>query len=532
MVYKTISLSLLLTIALGMSACGGGGKKADDLNTTGSDPVADTNPPVFAADSVTNRSIEENGAKEIATYTISDESIVNFELQGSDADDFSLGVNIVDSKYKITLKLKDKPDFEKKESYNVTLVATDEHGNSASKDITVNVTDQPFAFNVTGNMSPTVAGGTNTLELATEEAKSDVTYQVIGANFTLNGNTVTFTAPAYVDGGNNTYIALVTANDGNSDIGLTIKASVIKDANATPDVKTYLLKSRKDININSEALPYEQYQYTYDTDGYLVEMIETGTNISTPQRTRFEYSDDHKIMKGYRMPDNKLKSIRVFADKKTNKSKVVADIDLRLSSDQYTHYMTYVQDTAALKKNRHLVKYIHGLEFSQKKVELYVYNDSDQLSRILTGSYEVGFDALVATTDAQLESPNAPSGGFPSGDIKLSTDQLNSLNSGTLPVSISHETTYIYDNGKLSERKYFGYKVDKTQSDTVNVTYFNDGAIKEIKSADHTIKYDTDSLLKDIDDDYKYSYTQSGNELTVTVKNGIKTVTTYIFEEE
>ncbi len=529
MIYKTVSISLLVAIALGMSGCGGGDTTDTPLTPDSNSTVADQNAPAFAAGSIASRSIEEGGNKDIATYTISDESVVNFTLQGADANDFSLVVKVVDSKYEVTLKLKETPDFEQKENYNVTLVATDEYGNSTSKDITVDIIDKPFAFDVTGTMGSVIAGQTKELTLAVEEAKSDVIYTVEGANFSKNGNKVIFTAPAYVEGGNNNYIGLVTATDGDSTIELLVKASVIKDANAKPDIKNYLLKSQRDVDTLGA---YTLYEYTYDDDNYLIKMKKTGTNIYVPETTTFEYSDDHKIMKGYKEPGTKLKSIRVFETKESQQHKFAADIKLRLSMDEYTNYMSYIPDTASLKNNLHLVKYINGLEFAQKKVELYAYNNQDQLSRVLTGSYTIDSDDIAAMTDTQLHTANVPTGGFPTGDTRLTEAQLNSLNSGLMPVNISHETTYTYDNdGKLTGRNFFGYAVPETKNDPVMVTYYANDAIKEITSSGVTIKYDTNSFLESVND-YKYTYKVNGSEITVTVKNDDETVTTYIFEEE
>jgi len=529
MLNKKITVSYVLAIALAFSGCGGG--SGSNVEESGKS-VTDTTAPIFAANSVTNRSIEEGSGVDIATYSVSDDSPVIFTLEGEDAQDFMVISRAANGGYQATLKLKNSPDFEQKEVYHVTLVATDASGNRATEDVTVHVIDKPLAFNVVGNMGAVVAGSEKRLPLVVEEANANTTYSIAGANFTMDGDTVVFTAPAYVEGGNNTYIGIVTVDDGKSQAELTVKATVVKDANAKPETKNFLLKSRRDIDIDNGAKPFTDFTYTYDASGYLIEMVKTGTNFSIDKKTVFEYSDDHKIMKGYKEPGHKLQSIRVFADKKTEKTKVIADIDLRLSEDQYVNYMAYVQDTAALKNNRHLVKYIHGLEFGQRKVELYVYNNNDQLTRMITGKYTIGYDALVNKTDAELESANAPAGGFPSGDVRLSAAQLNSLKSGTLPMRVSHETTYVYDgSGVLKERRFFGYAEPKTLSDPVTVAYYANGVIKSITSNGVTIEYDTNSLLDKVTG-YDYSYETNNDQTTVTVKHNGQTVTTYIFEEE
>lgn len=531
MLNKRITVSCILAIALAFSGCGGGGNTTSDVGEKG-DTTKDTTAPVFAGNSIFTKSVEEGSGVDIATYTVSDDSPVTFTLGGEDAEDFTLNSKVIDSGYQAILKLKTVPDYERQASYHVTLTATDESNNSTSKDITVNVIDKPFTFDVAGNMGTVVAGGTKTLPLVTKEAKSNVTYQVIaGANFAVNGNQVVFTAPAYVDGGNNTYVGIVRASDGISDdIELTVKANVIKDANAKPDIKNFLLKSRKDIEPTEGFPTYTEYAYTY-VNGYLDETNVQGTDIdSAKESTVYEYSADHSIMKEYRKFDHKLKSIRVFEDKKTDKTKFAANINLRLSVDPYTDYMSYIEDIPALKNNRHLTKYIHGLEYGQRSVELYAYNNNDQLTRVIHAYAEsVPAATISAMSDAQLHTKIAPSGGFPSGDVKLSSTQINSA---VLPVTVEYETTYVYDqSGKLTARKLFDYGADKTKSDPVTISYYANKVIKSIKSDGVDIEYNTDSLLNNVNN-YDYSYAVSGSQTTVDVIHNGKTVTTYIFEEE
>jgi hypothetical protein len=235
-------------------------------------------------------------------------------------------------------------------------------------------------------------------------------------------------------------------------------------------------------------------------------------------------------MRGYVSPGG-LESIRVFEDKKTNKNKFAASLELRLSADNYVNYMTYEKDTAALQNNRHLVKYIYGLNWNQTTAEVYVYNDNDTLSRIMKGNYTIDSETIKGMTDAQLHIANSPSGGFPSGSTKLTSAQLASINSGTMPFEVNQETTYVYSGDTLTGRKFFGYKSEETHSDNIAVSYYNSGVLKEIKSSGVDVKYNTDGLLDKVNN-YEYDYSTNGKRVTVDVLNNGQKITTYIFEEE
>lgn len=528
MTHKSISMSLLLAIALGFSACGGGGTGSTSVEPKGE--TVDKAAPVFASNVVNAYIVEENSARDIATISVTDESAVTFSLEGADKDYFELADTKVRSVYETTLRFKQTPDYEAQSSYTVTVVAVDDVGNRSEKTISIVLQDQPFAFDTTGNLGSVVENQTVTLPLTTVEAKGSVHFTLTGSNaFLIDGNQLKFKAPMHINGEENVYRAVVKASDGDKIIELPVVATVILNG-SQPEPKVHHVKTRRDI----DGVEYTQYTYSYDADGYLVSVTKTGTDYPTPETTTFVYSQDHKIMKGYTdaRRGSKLKSIRVFEDKKTSKSKFAASIDLRLSMDEQVNYMTYKYDTAALKNNRHLTMYVHGLEIGQRKAELYVYNDRDQLSRILKGKFTISSEAFAALSDTELQTNIAPASGYPSSDTKLSNAQLNSLSQGTLPVSISYETTFEYDgNHKLVKRNYFGYAEPDKKSDDITVNYYTNGVIKEIKTNGVSIKYNTESLLDSINS-VKYSYIKHNSETNVTVKDGDKMLTTYIFEEE
>jgi len=522
---KKISISLLLAIALGMTACGGGGDATPELtenNATGDQNLTgDILAPQFT-NSDTSFSIIEDGLLVVATVAVSDDSNVTFLLGGDDAQSFEL---VADTNLSKVLKFKTAPDYETKNSYSVSVVAKDSEGNEATKDLTVTIVDKPFQFDVTGAMGQIEENATDTLILVTKEAKVAPSYTVTGDDsFVVNSNVVTFTAPEYIEDRDNDYRAIITADDDNSEIYLTVTARVYADGSG-PTIKRYLLKSEIDEVRNVTTL------YTYDSDKYLISVAKSGDSIMNTLVT-YEYSNNHTIMKGYKN-GTQLESIRVFEDKNTAKQKLVSD--LRLSSDEYIFYVSGIADSVAHKDNRHLVKYIYGLENYQTIADLYVYNADDTLSRWLKGGYDdMSPEAIMALSDVKLHTLNAPSGGFPSASNSLSGVQLTSLNSGDMPYKASQESTFTYANGELIGGKLFGYGATTTNpiTDAITVEYYSDGALKKVTSEVIGASYDTDRLLTN-KGNYQYSYTKDDTKMTVEKTNSTTGADiTYIFEEE
>ena len=530
--HKNISLSLLLAIALGFSACGGGGATPLDERGGEENKSVDVTPPAFSQNLQTSFTMPEEEKQDVVTIEVMDENPVTFSLAGKDAAFFELTDTKVRSVYSTTLRFKNLPDYEVQSSYSVAVIATDSAGNSSQKTFHVYLGDKPFAFNVAGNLGAIEENTTKRIALSTVEAKGNVTYALQAGSddaFELDGDVLVFKAPFYdlTDASKNNYEATVTANDGQRTIELHVTAQVIKEG-GKPVLKTFYLKHKEVIDGNIKTV----YDYEYDAEHYLSKITKSGTNVYGNEDLVFDYEDDHKIMKEYTPAG--LDAIRVFADKHSGRIKFPAMISTRLSMDGTTVFMSEIEDTPAFLKNRHLVKYIHGLRFHQTLAEVYAYNYDDSLNRIMTGKFVKNADVVKTMSAQELESVVEPSGGFPDGSQKLTSAQLQALKTGVLPFEISYETAFVYSNGKLTGRNFFGYYEDaEDKYFPVTVKYFTNNAVHEIESDNVRITYNTEGLLASVNS-FQYNYTYSDNGLTVHVyvKNGDQTVTSYIFEEE
>jgi hypothetical protein len=536
---RNISISLLLEETLGLSGCGGGGGTPDSGTKGNPDPVVkDTTAPVFTNDNEINLNptIEEGSTNlEIATIVAEDPNGVTFSLDGVDEAYFELTDRRTRAVFGTILKFKVVPDYEDKSEYRVSVKASDSKGNVSTKDFIITLTDKPFTFDVTGNMGYVVEGKDKNLTLLTNEADGDVHFSLAESGaFSLNDNIVTFKAPDFndTDRTKNRYTTILHAVDNTSDINITLSAIVIKDG-TKPVARTFLLTSKRVV----DGYSYTDYSYTYDSNKTLVKVIKSGTNISVPIYITYKYSSDHKIMRGYSSYNadtlGSLESIRVFEEKKTDKNKFAAGIlNGRLSINEYVNYIWEDSDSVAFKYNMHLIKHMYGrLAYGQTTADLYVYNNDDKLSREITnGNYGVNVSTL---TDVQLQTVNAPAGGFPSADTKLSAAQLQSLDSGTMPYVVSQETTYIYDNsGKLQSGKGFVYGDNpKEDSFDIAVGYYGTNVIHTIQSQGKTIEYDQESRLIKVGD-YDYRYFDNDGQVRVELRNNDNIVATYNFEEE
>ncbi len=538
MTKRNLSLSLLLAIALGFSACGGGGStpQVNEKGNEGNQTVVDNENPSFATNLRTTYTIVENSVEDIATIDVTDKSPVTFKLVGADAQYFEL-INKKESgeTYEVTLRFKDLPDFEEQSDYKVTVVATDSYGNSAEKEFAVHLDNEPFAFDTTGDMGSVETGKTKTLVLSTKEAKGPVKYKLVKGDpklFVLDQEkgTLTFKAPVLkVNENENKYKALARASDLQGSLDLPISVQVIA-VGGKPAMTSYLLREKEEREILVDNTLKTNYAYEYDTENYLTKIIKTGTNVNGEEVTVFEYDTDHKIMRGY-INGGVLDTIRVFADKKTFKRKFPAMLYTRLSSSENVVYMDYISDSVEFNNNRHLVKYIYGLKSHQRTAEIYVYNADDTLSRKMVGNYDMRYEKLIGLTDDQLKKEYTPSGGYPSGDVALSATQRVQINSGVMPFYVSYETTYSYENGKLKKRNYFDYATGARDSSNISVKYFTNGVINMISTNGITITYNTNSLLESVNN-YTYQYNINGQNVDVTVRNGNTIVSTYKFEEE
>ena len=188
--------------------------------------VAENSTPVFASDSTT-RSIPENtpAGRNIGspvTATDADEDTLIYGLSGVDAASFSIVGTTGQLKTKAPL------DYEKKNAYAVTVIASDGNGGTGSIGVAINVTDvnennpPVFAENNTTRSIPenTPAGVPIGEAVSAEDADSDDTlaYTLGGtdaAAFAIDQTTGQLKTKAALDyETKNTYSVVVTASDG------------------------------------------------------------------------------------------------------------------------------------------------------------------------------------------------------------------------------------------------------------------------------------------------------------------------------
>ncbi len=547
---KKITISCLLAAMLGLVGCKTTKTTQTDNNlTTNSVDNNDTNSTTTVQKDKTapqfinintNPVIMENSGY-LQNIFVKDESSVEFKLEGDDAESFTLNSTKSDDKYVATISLKSVADFETKQSYSITIVATDSEQNSASKDITLQVLDEPFSWDITSSMGQIMEDHNKTITLATKEAKSNVTYGGGGGEFLLSGDQLTFIAPAYVDGGDNKYTTTIIADDGNTQLELNITAQVYKDG-TKPSVKNYLLEESEINILHSQASEYVKTKYFYNSDGYLEKIEKSGSGVVDGINGRkiitFEYSNDKTIMRSYNQ-ENELASIRVFEDKKTQNHKVVANLYTRFSVDEYINFLDQISDTVEFRDNKRLTKYIYGLDRGQTKAEIYIYNDDDSVNRILVGNYissQINSSQIASLSDEELKTAHIPTGGFPSNS-KLTPSQIASLKSGIMPFDLNQETIFRYVNGSLVSRKLVVYNQDtngsddEVKSDDIDIDTYSDGVIKKIVSGGLSIEYDPQKLLKRVNNE-TYSYIPTGTKIKINVNDGTQTVSTYTFKEE
>lgn len=98
---------------------------------------ADDEAPVFSSDAEVD--VDENIDIEDPIYTAvaadPDEGEVTYSLAGADADAFEIDAETGEVRFVAS------PDFEAQESYEITIVATDDEGDTSELDVTVNVND-------------------------------------------------------------------------------------------------------------------------------------------------------------------------------------------------------------------------------------------------------------------------------------------------------------------------------------------------------------------------------------------------------
>ncbi len=93
----------------------------------------DTTPPkITSSDSI---NIDENQRSVMTISATDDESTPTFTLAGTDANSFNVDLNTG----VVTFRL--PPDYERKNTYYITSIATDRAGNKAKQDVTININD-------------------------------------------------------------------------------------------------------------------------------------------------------------------------------------------------------------------------------------------------------------------------------------------------------------------------------------------------------------------------------------------------------
>ena len=120
-------------------------------------PKPDNNAPEFANDS-TSRSVAEKSAAGTAigapvTATDSDGNTLVYVLRGTDASSFDIDSDTGQ------IKVKDDLDFEVKNTYSVTVLASDRRGGSDTIGVTINVTDVVDVPVIYPTTQVVVAGG-------------------------------------------------------------------------------------------------------------------------------------------------------------------------------------------------------------------------------------------------------------------------------------------------------------------------------------------------------------------------------------
>ena len=200
-----------------------------DLDVTITINNLDEDDPIFTSGS--SVSIAENipVTETIYTAEATDAGSVTFSLSGTDAESFDLN--------EITgeLTFKASPDFEMQSSYEITITATDDSGNSADQDVTITINnldeDDPVFTSVTSvNVDENIATAV-TVYTAVATDEGTLTYSLGGENadsFDLDAETGILTFKASPDfETQSSYEVIVTATDdsGNSS-SLTVSIMV------------------------------------------------------------------------------------------------------------------------------------------------------------------------------------------------------------------------------------------------------------------------------------------------------------------
>jgi len=524
---REISISLLLAATLSLTGCGGGGSSKIGLNGGGSEPGAtDTTAPVFVNDTniTTNLTIDEGAASlVIATLEASDDNGVTFSLSGQDKSFFELTPVQAGSTYSTTLKFKNVPDYEDQPSYDVTVVATDNKGNSNEKTFHVDLIDKPFVFDmISSDIGATQEGTTNSLVLRTREAAGSVTYSFPGAHdyFALNGNIVTFTAPAYRKNGSNTYSTTIQADDTVNTKSIVVTATVTNKP--VPPTRVFMIT--KKIKHKSDGTQMVT-TYGYDSDHYLIERNITGGSSAVIPHVTFTYEDSHSIMKGFNADTGELVEMRAFAPGAMDYNSFTPE--KRLSLAEHVRFIYREGDSVSYFADKKVTQEISGISYGQSKTTQRIYNANNKLEKYVTGFYQTSPDNKFASAEHNATLNNA-----------LVNNNQSVLMAFT-PIGI---TRYLYgSNGLLNGMEYDGnndgvFEIHDNVYPRLNQeTGLIDDIIISGDSPTARLDYSGDGFIQKVtynngQDVYNYSY--SNNLKKVEIDNGTRVLTTYIFEEE
>ncbi len=220
----------------------GAGKTAQAVSTNEVEAAPLTNdPPAFSAETA-DRTIPENTAADTnigdpVTATDPDNDALTYTLSGTDSASFDIVQGSGQLKTKVAL------DHETKDSYTVTVTATDPSGESDEITVTITVIDVNEAPEVT--VTPTVYFAENdsgpiATYTATDPDDNPVTWSLLGADvedFSISEGVLTFKSPPNYENPadadtDNVYPVTVKASDGTNTVtlGVTVTVTNVEEA--------------------------------------------------------------------------------------------------------------------------------------------------------------------------------------------------------------------------------------------------------------------------------------------------------------